>query len=76
MDEKNIINKLIVMDNVSGLADRSSNFENFLTEARKFNFTCVYVFYTIYPSRCNWQMLISQIKTFNIFGLFTDKICS
>ena len=51
MDEKNIFNKLIVMDDVSGLADRSNNFANFLTVARKFNFTCVYVFHTIYPSR-------------------------
>ena len=35
MGAKNIFNKLIVMDNVSGLDDRSNNFANSLTVARK-----------------------------------------
>ena len=48
------------MGDISGLDDRSNNFANVLTVARKFNFTCVYVFHTIYPSRSNWQMIISQ----------------
>ena len=55
--KKNIFDKLIVMDDVSGLADRSNNFANFLSVEQKFNFTCVYVFHTIYPSRCNWRMI-------------------
>ena len=67
MGENNIYNKLIVMDDVSGLADKSNNFANFLTVPRKFNFTCVYVFHTIYPTRSNWQMILSQTKIFNIF---------
>ena len=33
MDEKNMFNKLIVMDDVLGLADRSNDFANFLTVA-------------------------------------------
>ena len=58
MGEKNIFNKLIVVDDdVSGLADRFNDFANFFSVARKFNFTCVYVFHTIYPSRCNWKMI-------------------
>ena len=48
------------MGDISGLDDRSNNFANFLTVARKFNFTSVYVFHTVYPSRSNWQMIISQ----------------
>ena len=67
MGEKNICNKLFVMDDISGLADRLNEFANFLTVGRKFNFTCVYVFHTIYPSRFNWQMIISQKKILNIF---------
>ena len=55
------------MDEVSGLADKSNKFGNFLTVARKFNFTVVYVFHTMYPSKQNWQMIISQSKIFNIF---------
>ena len=54
MDEKNIFNKLIVMENVSGLAVRSNDFANFLTAAQKFNFTCVYNFHTISSFRSNW----------------------
>ena len=33
MDEKNMFNKLIVMDDILGLADRSNDFANFLTVA-------------------------------------------
>ena len=56
------------MDDVSGLADRPNDFANLLTVARKFNFTYVYVFHKIYPSRCYWQMIIlKKKKIFNIF---------
>ena len=65
--ENNVFNKLIVMDNVSRLADKSNDFANFLTVSRKFNFTCAYVFHTMYPTRSNWQMILSQTKIFNIF---------
>ena len=33
-----ISDKLIIMDDFSGLADKSDNFANFLTVSRKFNF--------------------------------------
>ena len=65
--ENNIFDRVIVMDNVSGLADKSNEFGNFLTVTRKFNFTVVYVFHTMYPSKQNWQLIISQTKIFNIF---------
>ena len=68
MGENNIFNKLIVMDNVSGLAGRSNYFANFVTAARKFNITCGYIFHTIYPRRSHWQMISSQTKIFNIFS--------
>ena len=57
--KNNIYNKSIVMDDVSGLAEKSNDFANFLTVSRKFNFTRVYVFPTIYPTRSNWQMILS-----------------
>ena len=34
-----ILDRLIVMDNVSGLADRSEEFNNFLTVSRKYGVT-------------------------------------
>ena len=67
MGEGNIYNKLIVMDNVSDFADKSDIFANFLTISLKLNFTCIYVFHTIYPKRVKLQMILSETKIFNIF---------
>ena len=64
LGEKMVLDKPIVMDDVSGLADKSDEFANFLTVSRKYGITCVYIFHTIYPSRQNWQMIISQTKIF------------
>ena len=61
------MNKLIIMDNVFGLADKSQDFSSFLTVSRKYGFSCVYVFHTIYPGRQNWEMIMSQTHIFNIF---------
>ena len=55
------------MDDISGLADKSEDFRNFLPVSRKFGFICIYIFHTIYPTRNNWQMILSQTKIFNIF---------
>ena len=54
------IDKLIVMDDVSGIADKSDDFANFLNVSRKYGITCVYIFHTIFPSRQNWQVTMSQ----------------
>ena len=61
------LDRLIVMDNVSGLADRLEKFANFLTVSQNYGLTCVYIFNTIYPKRQHWQMTLSQTKTFNFF---------
>ena len=61
------INKLIVMDDVSGLADRSNKFSDFLTVSRKYGFSCLYVFHTIYLGRQNWEMIMPQTHIFNFF---------
>ena len=65
--EEMITDKPIVMDDVSGLADISDESANFLTVSRKYGVTCVYIFQTIYPSRQNWQMIMSQTQIFNFF---------
>ena len=65
------MNKLIVMDEVSGLADRSNNFSDFLTVSRKCGFSCLYVFHTIYPGRQNWELIMYQT---HIFGFFPGII--
>ena len=51
MGEDMAITQLIVMDDVSGLADNSDEFSNFLTVSRKYGYSCLYVFHTIYPGR-------------------------
>ena len=65
--EEMITDKLIVMDDVSGLADISDESANFLTVSRKYGVTCVYIFQTIYPSRQNWQMIMSQTQILIFF---------
>ena len=53
LGEDMVIDCLIVMDDVSGLADTSQNFANFVTVSRKYGISCLYVFHTIYPNREN-----------------------
>ena len=64
-----IINRdrLIVFDDVSGLADNSNKFASFLTVARKYKYNCVYIFHTIYPEKAIWRTILSQTNIFNIF---------
>ena len=65
--ENKNFDKLIVMDDVSGLADKSNNFANFLTVSRKCGYICLYTFHIIYPTKSIRQMILSQTKFFNIF---------
>ena len=62
-----IVNRLIVMNDVSGLADKSEDFLNFLNVSRKYGFSCIYVFHTIYPGRQSWEMIMSQTHISNFF---------
>ena len=65
--ENRKMNRLIIMDDVSDIADISKNFSNFLTVSRKFGYNCVYVFHVIVPSSQVWQKIISQTNIFDIF---------
>ena len=65
--EKSNRNRLIVMDDVSGLADLSSKFANFLTVARRFGYHCLYIFHTIHPEKAIWRTILSQTNLLNIF---------
>ena len=61
------MDRLIVLDDVSGVADVSKKFANFLTVSRKYGYNCVYVFHLIIPTNQIWQKIISQTNIFNIF---------
>ena len=65
--EKSVRDRLIVFDDVSGLADTSKKFVSFFTVARKYSYNCVYIFHTIYPEKSNWRTILSQTNIFNIF---------
>ena len=65
--EKEVFDRLIVMDNVSGLADKSNEFCSFLTISRKYRYSCIYIFHIVFLQLRNWQMILSQTKIFNIF---------
>ena len=65
--EKDVFDRLIVMDHVSGLADKSNEFCSFLTIFRKYRYSCIYIFHIVFPQLRNWQMVLSQTKIFNIF---------
>ena len=60
------MDRLIVMDDVSGVAGMSRKFATFLNVSRKFGYHCVYVFHVIATSQI-WQKIISQTNIFNIF---------
>ena len=65
--ENKKLDRLIIMDDVSGVADVSKKFANFLTVSRKFGYNCVYVFHVIVPAIQIWQK-ISQANIFHIFS--------
>ena len=67
LGENMILDRVIVMNNVSDLADRSEKFANFLTVSRKYGLTFLYIFNTIYLTRQHWQMILSQTKIFDFF---------
>ena len=67
MGENRELDRLIVMDNVSGLADKSNEFTSFLTVSGKFGYYCLYIFQIIFPNRSMWQMILAQTKIFNTF---------
>ena len=65
--EKISMDRLIVMEDVSGIADTSKKFAEFLTVCRKYRYHCAYVFHIITPETQIWKKILSQINTFNIF---------
>ena len=72
--ENRKMDRLIIMDNVSGIAELSKKFSNFLTVSRKFSYNCVYVFHVIVPSSLVWQKIISQIfLTFFLIAFFLTR---
>ena len=65
--ENKKMDRLIAMDDVSGVFDIARKFANFLAVSRKFGYHCIFVFHVISPSTQIWQKIISQTNIFNVF---------
>ena len=65
--KKTVCDRLIIMDDVSGLADESKKFAAFLAVTRKCNYNCVYIFHAVFPEKSNWRLILPQTNIFNIF---------
>ena len=48
LGEKDVFDKLIVMEDVSSLADRSNEFCSFLTVSRKYRYSLFFIFFTLF----------------------------
>ena len=57
------------MDDVSGLADKLTEFSSFLTVSGKYGYSCVNIFHIVFSHLSNWiyRIYLSQTKIFNIF---------
>ena len=62
------LNRLIVMDDISRIADICKKFGEFLTVFRKYRYHCIYVFHVIMPENQIWKKILSQTTIFNIFS--------
>ena len=66
-------NYLIVLDDISGLADRSPSFITFMTTSRKFEYSLFYVFHETEISSPRWKD-ISQTQIFCVFPSVIDLV--
>ena len=58
---------LIVMGDVSSMADNCKNFAEFSTVCRKYRYHSIYVFHISASENQIWKKILSQTNTFNIF---------
>ena len=68
--EKISVDRLIALDDVSGVsgvADNCKKFAKFLTVCRKYNYHCIYGFHIIAPETQISKKKLSQTNAFNIF---------
>ena len=65
--EKSNRDRLIVLDDVSGLADESKKFARFLVVLRKYSYNCVYIFHSIHTEKTIWRTILSQTNIYSIF---------
>ena len=65
---------LTVLDEVTGLADRSHSFLKFLTKCRKFGYSVLYIFHKPALSSPQWKDILSQTQVFCVFSSAMDLV--
>ena len=65
--EKISMDRVIVMDDVLGIADNCKKFAEFLTVCRKYGYHCIYGFHIIMTENQIWKKILPQSNIFNIF---------
>ena len=61
------MDRVIVMDDVLGIADSCKKVGDFLTVSQKYRYHCVYVFHIMIPEKEIRKKIISQTNIFHIF---------
>ena len=65
---------MIVLDNITGLADKSPSFVKFLTICHKFRYNILYTFHEPAISSSKWREIMSQTQIFCVFSSAMDLI--
>ena len=65
--EKLSMDHLIVMEDVSIIAEKRKKFAEFLTICRKYRYHSIYVFHIIMSKIQIWKKILSKTNIFNIF---------
>ena len=67
LEKKQPATGLLLWTTFQGLADKSKKIASFVTVAHKSNYTCVYIFHTIYREKAIWRTILSQTNILKIF---------
>ena len=65
---------LVILDDVSGLADRSKSFVTFMMTCKKFGYSLIYLFHETAVSSPRWKDILSQMQIFCIFPSAIDLV--
>ena len=73
MGEKTSYKNLLILDDMTAIADKTPTFGHFLTTCRKLNLSCMYVFHKIHKRSQNWNNIISQTHIFILFQAASNE---
>ena len=66
--EKSNYRDLIVFDDMTSIADSNKDFVHFITVARKYKYSCVFVFHCCNTAKDNWQTILANTPVMVLFN--------